>query len=624
MNNMSSVASFFASLGIKVDQRSFAQAERMLKNIQATMEGFKKYNASLNIKPKIQLNTLQLQKQIQTSLNQVGRLTSLKLDKFNVDATRLTSSLESAIKRAQFGASSVKIRAIADRSSIGQSTRSVAKQHEAGLAAAGFQGGGVAGLVGASRAGIAGVAGYVGVQAVQSFQNQMDEFQNRIGEQQMQRLQLGAAVGGSEVRRKNNIQALRDISDYTGTRAEDQVAGYTRFEKQATQSGLGARQAIGLYRDMAVSTRGNGGDQQSIERQAYALQQVLGLGYLRGEELNQQLADSNPAIKSYIQKAYLDRVGFKGNDSQGTEKFLKDLSKRKVSVDDVLKGYELSAKNAATRVEELSNSIQGAQARLDNVKWAENLERTEGPLTDAMRERTHAEKELYDALKPTRDMLYQVATEGIKFATWMTNATTASINAAEKIPPGTVSHGTVPIPGASPDDPQPGFLTPKKYNSVGSLGEAWDIITNKVANLFGAPAWGTPGNRFTPDFNQKYRESSLRYGQPINDFKVPDWVSNPSIEPLRAPQFGSSPAIDYPDRIQQQMQQRLEQNYNNNDNRQIDNSVNIAAGAVVIEGSNLSPDDLLLKMQTGIQDIARRSQFNDYQDARIQYPSVGR
>ena len=620
------VADFYAEMGFKVNRAQFQQAEAQMEKLRQLMLKLKtEFDKSFKFSPKVQFNSLNFQRDIQKSLNQISRLVQFKVDRFQVDGSRLSSSLESAIKRAQFGASSVKIRAIADRSSIGQSTRSVAKQHEAGLAAAGFQGGGVAGLVGASRAGVAGVAGYVGVQAVQSFQNQMDEFQNRIGEQQMQRLQLGAAVGGSEVRRKNNIQALRDISDYTGTRAEDQVAGYTRFEKQATQSGLGARQAIGLYRDMAVSTRGNGGDQQSIERQAYALQQVLGLGYLRGEELNQQLSDANPAIKAYIQKAYLDRVGFKGNDSQGTEKFLKDLSKRKVSVDDVLKGYELSAKNAATRVEELSNSIQGAQARLDNVKWAENLERTEGPLTDAMRERTQAEKELYDALKPTRDMLYQVATEGIKFATWMTNATTASIKAAEKIPPGTVSYGTVPIPGASPDDPQPGFLTPKKYNSVGSLGEAWDIITNKVASLVGAPEWGTPGNRFTPDFNQKYRESSLRYGQPLKDFQIPSWTQNPSIEPLRAPQFGSNPVIDYPpDRIQQQMQQRLEQNYNNNDNRHIDNSVNIAAGAVVIEGSNLSPDDLLLKMQTGIQDIARRSQFNDYQDARIQYPSVGR
>jgi len=614
---MNSVADFYATLGIKVNTAQFRQAEAQMEKLRQLMQRLKvDWDKNLfKISPKVQLNTLQLQKQLQTSLNQVGRLTQLKIDKFNVDPSRLTSSLESAIRRAQHSASSIKVRAIAERSPLSQSTRSLAKQHEAGLAANGFTGG-VGGLVGASRAGVAGIAGYVGVQAIQAFQSQMDEFQNLIGERQMQRLQLGAAVGGSEIRRKNNIQALREISDYTGTRAEDQVSGYTRFEKQATQSGLGARQAIGLYRDMAVSTRGNGGDGQSIERQAYALQQVLGLGYLRGEELNQQLADANPSIKRYIQKAYLDRAGFKGNDSQGTEKFLKDLGKRQVLVQDVLKGYELSAKNAAGRVEELSNSIQGAQARLDNVKWAENLERTEGPLTDAMKERTQAEKELYDALKPTRDMFYQVATEGIKFATWMTNTTTAAINAAEKIPAGTVSYGVAPIPGASPDDPQPGFLTPKNYNSVGSLGEAWDIITNKVVSLISAPAWGTPGNRWVPD-NKPYRELNLKYGNPINDFKMPD-----VLPPAMAPQFGQNPMVTTPDsaRIMQQMTQ----SYSNNDNRQIDNSIRIESGAVQINGTNLNPDQLLEQMQSGIQDIARRTQSNTLEDTRIQYPSIGR
>lgn len=133
------------------------------------------------------------------------------------------------------------------------------------------------------------------------------------------------------------------------------------------------------------------------------------------------------------------------------------------------------------------------------------------------------------------------------------------------------------------------------------------------------PQQGEPGRRIVPDFKQ-YQPPKLNYQVPYGDFQMPS-----ALPQTMAPQFGSNPVIDYPpDRIQQQMQQRIDQSYNNNDNRQIDNSVNIAAGAVVIEGSNLSADDLLLKMQTGIQDIARRTQFSDYQDARIQYPSVGR
>lgn len=513
------VSSFAASLGVKIDQRSFAASERALKRIQELLASFKKYQADLTISPKIKFNTLQLQKQIQTSLNQVSRLTEFKVQRFAIDNAQLNRSLQSAINRAQFATSSVKIKAIVDRSSVSQSARAVARHSEGGGIPG--MGSGIGGLVGASRAGVLGVGSYLGYEAVQGLQNQMAEVQRRAGSWEMQRLQLGASVGGSVERRRNNMNALREISDFTGTRAEDSVGGYTKFQKQAMQSGMGARQAIGLYKDMAISTRGNGGDQQSVERQAYALQQVLGLGYLRGEELNQQLADSNPAIKSYIQKAYLQRSGFKGTDSQGVEKFMSDLGKRKVLVQDVLKGYELSAQNAAGRVQELSNSIEGAAARLDNVRWAENLQRSEGELTGAVRDRIQAEKELYDALKPARDMFTELTTQGLKFATWLTTSTTNAINAAGKIPGGTVSHGVAPIPGASPDDPQPGFLTPKKYDRVGSLPEAWNTITSKAKGLFGAPQYGgSSGYPQAPEFlpyNQSDVLNGMRAGSTTNN-----------------------------------------------------------------------------------------------------------
>lgn len=50
--------------------------------------------------------------------------------------------------------------------------------------------------------------------------------------------------------------------------------------------GLTAQRAFDLYSNMGIATRGNGGDQQSIERQSLALTQIGGLGYLRAEELN--------------------------------------------------------------------------------------------------------------------------------------------------------------------------------------------------------------------------------------------------------------------------------------------------------------------------------------------------
>lgn len=117
-------------------------------------------------------------------------------------------------------------------------------------------------------------------------------------------------------------------------------------------------------------------------------------------------------------EAFAERTG-----KQGTESFLDALSKRQVSVQDVLRGYEMSAKEAAGRVDELSNSIQGAEARLSNMKLAEELERTvQGPLSKAALDYVDAQRKLQESMEPLRDVFYDVAASGTslaaKFLTW--------------------------------------------------------------------------------------------------------------------------------------------------------------------------------------------------------------
>lgn len=620
----SPIASYFAELGIRVNQRQFKQADATLQRMQASMEKLKaQFNQSLAINPKIQFNSLQFQRQIQKSLNQISRLTEFRMDRFNVDASRLTSSLQSAIRRAEYGAGSLRVKAIVERSSVSQGARAVAGQPHAGYAGTG----GIGGLVGAGRAGIAGIASYAGYEAIQGLQNQMDQIQQNVGKFEQQRLQLGASVGGSAERRWNNAVALRNIADYTGTKAEDQIAGYTKFEKQAMQSGMKARQAINLYTDMAVSTRGNGGDQQSIERQAYALQQVLGLGYLRGEELNQQLADSNPAIKKYIQSAYLQRVGFKGTESEGTAKFMTDLGKRLVLVQDVLKGYDLSARNAAPRVEELSNSIEGAAARLDNVKWMENLERAEGPLTDAVRRRIEAEQNLYKATIPLQEQFIKLVqipfvdkltefTNGLAgFASWVDKfqktpddqKTKLALDTIKEKGPGAVDYYA---------DNHPGL------QAVGWLWENHPTLklvkdgAESLYNTIKGPSWGDPGNRIVPNF-LPYQQPKLSYQTPLNEFQTP--AALPWIPPV---QFGENPIVNTPSTAD--LIQSMQQNYQSHNTTNVDNHLVIENGAIQINGTNLSVDELGSELEIRMGDIARRMQENAWSDTMIQYPHIGR
>lgn len=614
------IADYFARLGISVNKTQFKQAEAALDRIHASMLKLKsEFGKGIAINPKLQFNSLQFQKQIQKSLNQISKLTEFRMEKFVIDNVQLNRSLQSAIQRAQYSANSIKLKAVIDRSSTSQSARAVARQAATGEAGGGT--GGVAGLVGASRAGVAGVAGYVGYEAVQGLQNQMDEIQRRVGTYQMQRLQLGAAVGGEAERRWNNAVALRNIADYTGTKAEDQVAGYTKFEKQAMQSGMKARQAISLYQDMAVSTRGNGGDQQSIERQAYALQQVLGLGYLRGEELNQQLADSNPAIKKYIQQAYLQRVGFKGNSSEGTAKFMSDLGKRLVLVQDVLKGYDLSARNAAPRVEELANSIEGAAARLNNVKWMENLERSEGPLSDAIRDRIEAEKNLYNATIPLQEQFIKlVEIPFVQKMTEFTNSLTGLAdwyNKYQKLPNDKKTDAAI---DAGENVAWWAGKRLAKNNLIGTavdnnwlgMGDGADWLKRFILG----PQQGEAGRRIVPDF-KPYSSSTFNYQNPYSEFKMP--TALPWTPPV---QFGESPIIHTPNT--DQIMQQMTQSYASTDSRSYDNRITFEPGAFQIDATNMDVNQLSNELESRMMEVSRRMQENSWSDTMIQYPQIGR
>jgi len=440
---MSAIAEYYLEAGIKFDKKSLTNIDLQFKSFEQRLKNFGK-NVEKGIKlPSLNIDRMKLQRSLQTELNGVGRLLDLRIDHFTIDEGKLNKQLQAAFSRASQNIK-LNVKSIAGQSG-GAGVRPVFIQPHPDGNGSGF---GVPPMFmprmpmmgGMGAAGVGALAAGAGVAGIAAINNKLNEVQKQVSSYEMQRLQLGAAVGGSDERRMSNAGILKDIADEIGTRAEGQVDAYTKFQKQATSSGLSAREAILLYRNMALSTRGNGGDQQSIERQAYALQQVFGLGHLRGEELNQQLADSNPAIKKFIQQAYLQRVGFKGTDAEGTKKFMDDLGKRLVSTTDVLRGYQRSAEDASGRVAELSNSLEGAQARFENTKWMENIERSSGELTDSMRDRIAAEQDLFEASKPLRDAFYGLSTAAISLSAVLLksvteNAPKALEQLAENPPP---------------------------------------------------------------------------------------------------------------------------------------------------------------------------------------------
>ncbi|MCJ0878196.1 tape measure protein [Pseudomonas sp. JI-2] len=414
------VSKYTISVGFNFPKSEIRKVDFQLKALEKRFQAFGKNMAAsfaktltlpeLKVK-KLSLDSLGAQRTLQTDLNRIGRLLQVPIGNVQLDQARINKQLQGVVTRAA-SAARINIRTIQGSSGGANphypSHLGVPRGFDAfsgglgGASAAGFLP--RLGPIGGAVAGVAAGAAY-GV-------SKINDARKETATRESQRLQLETAVGGSRERRESFTKGFFDLSNDLGISAESQITAYSRFMKQAQSSGMTAQEGFDLFKNVATATRGNGGDQQSIERQAYALQQMLGVGYLRGEELNQQLSDSNPSIKAFIMRAYAERTG-----KTGTEAFLDALSNREVSVQDVLKGYEKSAKEASDRVRELSGSIQGAEARLENLKLAEELQRTvDGPMTEAAKQWTEAQTELHGAMEPLRDSFYSVAASATSLA----------------------------------------------------------------------------------------------------------------------------------------------------------------------------------------------------------------
>lgn len=304
--NSSLVSSFYASLGIKIDQRSFAAAERALKRMQETMAGFAKYKTDLTISPKIKFNTLNLQREAQRSLNQVSRLLEVKFTKFNLDPSQLSRSLNSAINRAQFSANSIKIRTIVERSPVSQAARRVAAE--------GNGAGGVAGLVAASRAGVAGLAGYAGYSGLQALNEQVNGIQGRVIRTDTARMLLGQAVGGSDIRKQNALEWYKKTTNRYGLDAENGVADFNTALTLQRGQGISTRDALKNYDSFLqrFTLRHLSSDQQKGSLRQ--ITQILGRGTVQAEDLNSLVENGDPEIKNLIREAWAQRTNYKGQN----------------------------------------------------------------------------------------------------------------------------------------------------------------------------------------------------------------------------------------------------------------------------------------------------------------------
>lgn len=268
------IAKYTVGLNFSLNQRSIRMVDQQIRLMEkklALMTQRMKANfdksfalPSLKIK-KIELDPLSAQRSIQGDLNRMGRLLELKVGNIRLDQAKINSQVQTTFQRAANQAR-LSVKTIAGAGGGGNPFPAVPRFNT--LGAAGLGGGLGASLPMFGPAGIAAAAVVGGGAYAVSKANELRQL---TGTRETQRLKLDTAVGDDAETRSRFRDRFINLADNLGISAEGQVDSFSRFLKQAKSSGMTAEQGFDLYKNIATATRGNGGGQQQIEGQAYAL-----------------------------------------------------------------------------------------------------------------------------------------------------------------------------------------------------------------------------------------------------------------------------------------------------------------------------------------------------------------
>lgn len=508
MANGMEISRFWASVGVKVNNSDLRKVDKLLSDIDKRFSKFKNKSGLFNFDvEKFTVNQKTLNRVLGTALDTASKTVTFEISRFAVNERNLKAALtrSSMISHIQgmnsrgsrggvgFGglsaiewdrrqgalASAALLRhnrslelanIRAGRGGVRQVGSSIGTSYAfnserwLGHRAAEHAGyGALSGGIG--RLGVGGIGAAVAGGAVLAVDRRLDQVQERVIDNDRNRILLGQSVGGSDARKTNAIAWYRDIADKYGT---DAKGGITDFNTAITlQRGVGisTRQAIGNY-DLFAQRFNLRHLQPHQQRGALRqITQIMGRGTVQQEDLNSLVENGDPEIKNLIKQAWAARTGYSGEniskDYQAAQK------KGQVLSEDLLGAYALSAKKYAKEVEESMNSVRAAAQRLQNDKFWNQFERDGKEIEDATKDRIAAERELEEALKPLKEAMNQAEIATMGFAA-------STLRAAAKF---TGPAWESLFAGKGKDGSSPGYF-PKLSNVISNSGNVLELIGN--------------------------------------------------------------------------------------------------------------------------------------------------
>lgn len=351
---MTVVASYFASLGFKVDKRELRQVDSHLKNIELKL---KKFSQGLDKTLRIKFNIDNFdvdQRKLNLSLGNALDLASSRLvfqvDNFDINQARLNQQVANA---ANVASRSARVNVNTNVRGDGMAGESVRGRH---VAAAGGIGGLAARMY--APALTLGLGGY-GLGAL-----------NRRNQEVVSAQLMTEAVvqqsGGTQAQGAQSFNWLREQADRIGFNYLEAAPDFNKLLSGLTGAGMTVGQGQDVFQGFAELSRVNKLDKTSQNRLFRALSQVAGKDQLMSEELTGQIAEALPGGVSLFAEAYQRQTGGNLTGTEAIQALRKAMENRQVKGNILIEASQVAAQKAAPGLSAAQKASQAEQQRFQN------------------------------------------------------------------------------------------------------------------------------------------------------------------------------------------------------------------------------------------------------------------
>lgn len=349
------VASYWASLGFKVDQKELRKVDATFKQLEARLRNFGKL-ANKNLKITFDIGKFNIDQQklnvaLGNALDIASLRNSFQVSRFSVDQQALNRSLATA---TQIASRQARVNVRATAGSLRDNVGGISSRHA--VAAGGI--GGIAARAYGPALALAG-GGYGA-----SWLNRRNQ---EVVSAQLMTQAVVQQAGGTKEQGMESFDWLRNQANRVGFNYLDAAPDFNKLVSGLAGAGMSVETSQETFKGFAELSRVNKLDKTSQNRLFRALSQVAGKNQLMSEELTGQIAEALPGGVALFAEAYQRQTGGNLTGTEAIQALRDAMENRKVKGNILPVAAQIASEKAASGLSAASKASQAEQARAQNA-----------------------------------------------------------------------------------------------------------------------------------------------------------------------------------------------------------------------------------------------------------------